>query len=127
MADDTAQKNNKQKRILTGIRPTGQLHIGHYVGALENWVRLQYEYDAYFLIADYQALGDHFHEIDLIRESVLQVTLDWLAVGLDPEKSAFVVQSYVPEHAELAMLLSFITPLGMLERNPTLVVLTRTS
>ena len=107
-------------RILTGIRPTGALHLGHYVGALKNWVRLQDEYECYFLIADYQALGDHFHEIDLIRESVIEVTLDFLAVGLDPEKSTFVVQSYVPEHAELAMLLSFITQLGMLERNPTL-------
>jgi tryptophanyl-tRNA synthetase len=113
-------KNGAKKRILTGIRPTGALHVGHYVGALHNWIELQDEYDCYFLIADYQALGDHFHEIDLIRDSVLQVTLDWLSVGLDPEKSAFVVQSYVPEFAELTMLLSFITPLGMLERNPTL-------
>jgi tryptophanyl-tRNA synthetase len=109
-----------KKRILTGVRPTGALHLGHYVGALHNWVELQDQYECYFLIADYQALGDHFHEIDLIRDSVLQVTLDWLSVGLDPEKSAFVVQSYVPEFAELTMLLSFITPLGMLERNPTL-------
>ena len=107
-------------RILTGIRPTGALHLGHYVGALKNWLDLQDAYECYFLIADYQALGDHFDDIDLIRESVLDVTLDWLAVGLDPEKSAFVVQSYVPEHAELTMLLSFVTPLGMLERNPTL-------
>ena len=107
-------------RILTGIRPTGALHLGHYVGALKNWLDLQNEYECYFLIADYQALGDHFHDINLIRESVLDVTLDWLAVGLDPEKSSFVVQSYVPEHAELTMLLSFVTPLGMLERNPTL-------
>ena len=114
-----ADKNGK-KRILTGIRPTGQLHVGHYVGALENWVRLQYEYDAYFLIADYQALGDHIDDIDLIRDSVLQVGIDWLSVGLDPEESTFVIQSYVPEHAELTMLLSFITALGMLQRNPTL-------
>ncbi|MCH7971847.1 MAG: tryptophan--tRNA ligase [Chloroflexi bacterium] len=109
-----------KKRILTGIRPTGALHVGHYVGALHNWVELQDQYECYFLIADYQALGDHFHDIDLIRDSVLQVTLDWLSVGMDPEKSSFVVQSYVPEFAELSMLLSFITPLGMLERNPTL-------
>ena len=115
-----ASNNGAKKRILTGVRPTGALHVGHYVGALHNWIELQDQYECYFLIADYQALGDHFHEIDLIRDSVLQVTLDWLAVGLDPEKSAFVVQSYVPEFAELAMLLSFITPLGMLERNPTL-------
>jgi tryptophanyl-tRNA synthetase len=113
-------KGATRRRILTGIRPTGALHLGHYVGALDNWLKLQDQYDCYFLIADYQALGDHFHEIDLIRQSVLEVTLDWLAVGLDPKRSAFVIQSYVPEHAELTMLLSFITPLGMLERNPTL-------
>ena len=112
--------NQDKKRILTGIRPTGALHVGHSVGALHNWIELQDEYNCYFLIADYQALGDHFHDIDLIRDSVLQVTLDWLSVGLDPEKSSFVIQSYVPEFAELTMLLSFITPLGMLERNPTL-------
>ena len=115
-----AETGPARKRILTGIRPTGALHLGHYVGALENWLRLQDQYECFFLIADYQALGDHFHEIDLIRESVTDVALDWLAVGLDPERSAFVIQSYVPEHAELTMLLSFITPLGMLERNPTL-------
>ena len=115
-----AENEGEKKRILTGVRPTGALHVGHYIGAIHNWIELQDKYECYFLIADYQALGDHFHEIDLIRDSVLQVTLDWLSVGLDPEKSAFVIQSYVPEHAELTMLLSFITPLGMLERNPTL-------
>ena len=109
-----------KKRILTGIRPTGALHLGHYVGALHNWISLQDEYDCNFLIADYQALSDHFHETHMIKNSVIDVTLDWLSVGLDPEKSNFVIQSYVPEHAELSMLLSFITPLGMLERNPTL-------
>ena len=109
-----------KKRILTGIRPTGALHLGHYVGALQNWVRLQDEYDCFFLIADYQALGDHLDDIPAIRRSVLDVGMDWLSVGLDPERSTFVVQSYVPEHAELAMLLSMLTPLGMLERNPTL-------
>ena len=109
-----------KKRILTGIRPTGALHLGHYAGALENWVRLQEEYDCFFLIADYQALGDHLDDIEGIRRSVQDVALDWLAVGMDPVKSTFVVQSYVPEHAELAMLLSMLTPLGMLERNPTL-------
>lgn len=111
---------NQKKRILTGIRPTGALHLGHYVGALKNWLELQDKYDCYFLIADYQALGDHLHDIELIRESVLEVALDWMAIGLDPHKSSFVIQSYVPEFAELSMLLSFITPIGMLERNPTL-------
>ena len=81
-----------RKRILTGIRPTGALHLGHYVGALENWVRLQGEYDCFFLIADYQALGDHLDDIDGIRRSVIEVTLDWLAVGLDPQRSTFVAR-----------------------------------
>ena len=112
--------STQKKRILTGIRPTGALHLGHYVGALKNWIDLQNQFECYFLIADYQALGDHFNDIDLIRDSVLDVTLDWMAVGLDPDKSSFVIQSYVPEFAELSMLLSFITPIGMLERNPTL-------
>lgn len=112
-------ENNKE-RILTGMRPTGPLHLGHYVGALENWVKLQHQYDSYFLIADYQALGDHIDEIKRIRNSVIDVALDWLSVGLDPEKTTFVVQSYVPEHAELSMLLSMITPLGSIQRNPTL-------
>lgn len=114
-----ADKNEK-KRILTGIRPTGALHLGHYSGALENWLRLQEEYDCFFLIADYQALSDHIDDIDGIRSSVIEVALDWLAVGLDPKESAFVIQSYVPEHAELTMLLNMITPLGRLQRNPTL-------
>lgn len=109
-----------KERILTGMRPTGELHLGHHVGALENWVRLQNEYDCYFLIADYQAFGDYADNISKIRDSVIQVAMDWLSVGLDPEKTTFVVQSYVPEHAELAMLLSMITPLGMINRNPTL-------
>jgi len=116
---DNPGKTNK-KRILTGIRPTGALHLGHYVGALENWVRLQKEYDCFFLIADYQALGDHLEEIERIRRSVFEVTLDWLAVGLDPEISTFLIQSAVPEHAELTMLLSMLVSIPRLERNPTL-------
>ena len=110
----------ERKRILTGIRPTGALHLGHYVGALESWLRLQREYECFFLIADYQALGDHADDVDGIRQSVIEVAMDWLAVGLDPKDSAFVIQSYVPEHAELTMLLSMITPLARLQRNPTL-------
>ena len=110
----------QRKRILTGIRPTGPLHLGHYVGALENWLRLQREYECFFLIADYQALGDHMDDIERIRTSVLEVTLDWLAVGLDPTSATFEVQSYVPEHAELHMLLSMVLPLSWLQRNPTL-------
>jgi tryptophanyl-tRNA synthetase len=108
-----------RKRILTGIRPTGPLHLGHYAGALENWMRLQGTYDCYFLIADYQ-VSDYADDIARVRESVWEVALDWLAVGLDPEKSAFVIESLIPEHAELMVWLSWFLPLGMLQRNPTL-------
>jgi tryptophanyl-tRNA synthetase len=108
------------QRILTGMRPTGPLHLGHYVGALENWLRLQREYECYFLIADYQAFSDHIDEIERIRRSVYDVAIDWMAVGLDPDNSAFVVQSYVPEHAELTMYFSMLTPKSWLDRNPTL-------
>jgi tryptophanyl-tRNA synthetase len=108
-----------RKRILTGIRPTGPLHLGHYAGALENWVRLQHEYDCHFLIADYQ-VSDYADDIGRVRDAVWEVALDWLAVGLDPERSAFVIESLVPEHAELTLWLSWFLPLGMLQRNPTL-------
>ena len=107
------------KRILTGIRPTGPLHLGHYAGALENWVRLQHEYDCHFLIADYQ-VSDYADDIPRVRDAVWEVALDWLAVGLDPERSAFVIESLVPENAELTLWLSWFLPLGMLQRNPTL-------
>ena len=96
------------------------MHLGHYVGALANWLKLQSKYECQFLIADYQALTDNFDDPKLVRRSVTEVALDWLAVGLDPERASYVVQSAIPEHAELFTLLSFITPLGMLERNPTL-------
>ena len=108
-----------KKRILTGIRPTGSLHLGHYAGALENWLRLQDEYDCFFLIADYQ-VSDKADDIDSIREAVREIALDWLAVGLDPERSHFVIESLIPEHAELTLWLSWWLPLGMLQRNPTL-------
>ena len=112
--------DNRRKRILTGMRPTGMLHLGHYVGALENWINLQQKYDCYFLIADYQALGDYAEDVSRIRNSVVEVALDWLSIGLDPKSTTFVIQSYIPEYAELAMLLSIITPKGMIDRNPTL-------
>jgi tryptophanyl-tRNA synthetase len=108
-----------RKRILTGIRPTGPLHLGHYAGALENWVRLQADYDCYFLIADYQ-VSDHADDLPRVRQAVWEVALDWLAVGLDPERSSFVIESLIPEHAELTLWLSWFLPLGMLQRNPTL-------
>ncbi len=109
----------ERKRILTGIRPTGPLHLGHYGGALENWVRLQEEYHCFFLIADYQA-SDHVDEFENIRGYVLEVATDWLAVGLDPNEHHYVLESLVPEHAELTTWLSWWLPLGRLQRNPTL-------
>jgi tryptophanyl-tRNA synthetase len=98
---------------------TATLHLGHYVGALENWVKLQQTYDCHFLIADYQ-VSDYADDITRVRESVWEVALDWLAVGLDPEQSAFVIESLIPEHTELMVWLSWFLPLGMLQRNPTL-------
>jgi len=111
--------SNDRKRILTGVRPTAALHLGHYAGALENWVRLQTEYECFFLIADYQ-VSDYADDIDLVRASVMEVALDWLAVGLDPERSHYVIESLVPEHAELTVWLSWYVGLGRLQRNPTL-------
>lgn len=110
---------DERKRILTGIRPTGALHLGHYAGALHNWVRLQHEYECFFLIADYQ-VSDYADDIERVRQSVIEVALDWLAVGLDPSASHFVIESLVPENAELTVLLSWFTPLARLQRNPTL-------
>src|SRR3990172_10886378 len=108
-----------RKRILTGVRPPGALHLGHYAGALENWLRLQDEYQCFFLIADYQ-VSDYAEDIDLVREAVFEVACDWLAVGLDPQPSHFTIESLVPEHAELTMWLSWYVPLARLQRNPTL-------
>jgi tryptophanyl-tRNA synthetase len=108
-----------RKRILTGIRPTGPLHLGHYVGALENWRRLQQDYECFFLIADYQ-VSDYADDIPQVRRAVFEVALDWLAVGLDPDRGHFVIESLVPQHAELTILISWFMPLGRLQRNPTL-------
>lgn len=109
----------ERKRILTGIRPTGALHLGHYAGALENWIRLQKEYECFFLIADYQ-VADYADDIDTVRNAVHEIALDWLAVGLDPEGSHFAIESLIPEHAELTLWLSWYIGLGRLQRNPTL-------
>ncbi len=111
--------SEERQRILTGVRPTGPLHLGHYVGALENWVRLQDGYECFFLLADYQ-VADYADRLDAIRSAIIDIALDWLAVGLDPSRSHFVVESQVPEHAELAQWLSWYLPLTRLQRNPTL-------
>lgn len=106
-------------RILSGMRPTGQLHVGHLVGALDNWARLQDEYDCFYCIVDWHALTTHYDTPEIIRESILDNAMDWLAAGLDPKRSTLFVQSRVVEHAELHLLLSMITPLPWLERVPS--------
>jgi tryptophanyl-tRNA synthetase len=108
-----------KKRVLSGMRPTGRLHLGHYFGALSNWVKLQNEYDCFFFVADWHALTTHYEDTSSIAENTLQVATDWLSVGLDPAKSTLFIQSSVLEHAELHVLLSMVTPLSWLERVPT--------
>jgi tryptophanyl-tRNA synthetase len=109
----------KLKRVLSGMRPTGRLHIGHYFGALSNWLKLQEEYECFFFVADWHALTTHYEDTSSVAENTVQVATDWLAVGLDPAKSTLFIQSQVLEHAELHVLLSMITPLSWLERVPT--------
>jgi tryptophanyl-tRNA synthetase len=108
-----------KKRVLSGMRPTGRLHLGHYFGALSNWVKLQNEYDCFYFVADWHALTTHYEDTSSIAENTLQVAIDWLSVGLDPKKSTLFIQSSVLQHAELHVLLSMITPLSWLERVPT--------
>lgn len=105
-------------RILSGMRPTGLLHIGH-LSVLENWVKLQEEYETFYMVADLHALTTSFDETKIIHEKTREMLLDWLSVGLDPEKSTIFVQSHVPQHAELHLILSMITPLSWVERVPT--------
>src|SRR5882757_1105444 len=110
---------SSKKRVLSGMRSTGKLHLGNYVGALENWVRMQEQYECFFFIADWHALTTDYADTSRVKENSLEVALDWLAAGLDPEKSVIFIQSHVPAHAELHLLFSMITPLGWLERVPT--------
>jgi tryptophanyl-tRNA synthetase len=113
---------NQQKsrpRILSGMRPTGKLHLGNLVGALQNWVKLQNEYDSYHFVADWHMLTTDYADPSEVTENTLQMVTDWLAAGLDPNKATFFVQSRLPEHAELHLLFSMITPLSWLERVPT--------
>ncbi|HOX06306.1 MAG TPA: tryptophan--tRNA ligase [Planctomycetota bacterium] len=106
-------------RILSGMRPTGQLHLGHVIGALRNWVELQSAYDCFYFVADHHALMSEYSHPEVIRESTLNNVADWIACGVDPDQATVFVQSHVPEHAELHVVLSAITPLGWLERCPT--------
>ncbi len=109
----------ERPRILTGVRPTGSLHLGHYAGALEQWIAFQEEFESFWLIADYQ-VSDYADDLDRVRDSVFEVALDWLAVGLDPDKGHYVIESLVPQHAELTTWLSWFIGMGRLQRNPTL-------
>ncbi|HEX7637417.1 MAG TPA: tryptophan--tRNA ligase [Burkholderiaceae bacterium] len=106
-------------RVLSGMRPTGALHLGHYHGALKNWVRLQHEYDCFFVVADWHALTTHYQDREVIERNVYDMVVDWLAAGLDPDLCTLFIQSRLPEHAELFTLLAMGTPLGWLERVPS--------
>ncbi len=107
------------QRVLSGMRPTGKLHLGHLHGALENWKALQDRYECFYFVADWHALTTEYKEPQVLKDYIGEMVLDWLAVGLDPDRSVLFVQSWVKEHAELHLLFSMITPLGWLERNPT--------
>ncbi|WP_282450822.1 tryptophan--tRNA ligase [Marinobacter bryozoorum] len=110
---------DSQQRVLSGMRPTGRLHLGHYHGVLKNWVKLQHEFECFFFVADWHALTTTYDDPFHIRENVWEMLIDWLAAGVNPGSATLFVQSHVPEHAELHLLLSMITPLGWLERAPT--------
>jgi len=110
---------SQRKRVLSGMRSTGKLHLGNYVGALQNWVRMQDQYECFFFIADWHALTTDYADTSKVKENSLEVLLDWLAAGLDPDRSTLFIQSHIPLHAELHLLFSMITPLGWLERVPT--------
>jgi tryptophanyl-tRNA synthetase len=109
----------QRKRVLSGMRSTGKLHLGNYVGALQNWVRMQDQYECFFFVADWHALTTDYADTSQVKQNSLEVLLDWLAAGLDPDRCTMFIQSHVPQHAELHLLLSMITPLGWLERVPT--------
>jgi len=111
--------NAQGKRVLSGMRPTGRLHLGHYHGVLKNWIRLQHEYECFFFVADWHALTTEYENSEIIRDSVWDMVVDWLAVGVSPNAANLFIQSHIPEHAELHLLLSMMTPLGWLERVPT--------
>ncbi len=106
-------------RVLSGMRPTGALHLGHYHGVLKNWQRLQHEHECFFFVADWHALTTHYDSPELIEQHTWDMVIDWLAAGIDPSQATLFIQSKVPQHAELHLLLSMITPLGWLERVPT--------
>ena len=108
-----------KKKLLSGMRPTGALHLGHLVGALDNWVKLQEKYDCFYMIADWHALMSEYENPKTLEKSSIEMLADWISCGVDPDKSTIFVQSHVKEHLELEMVLSCITALPLLERNPT--------
>lgn len=110
---------NKQPRVLSGMRPTGKLHLGNLVGALQNWIKLQDQYDSFHFVADWHMLTTEYADTSELQSNILEMVTDWLAVGLDPAKATFFVQSRLPEHAELYLIFGMVTPLGWLERVPT--------
>ncbi len=111
--------NSQNQRVLSGMRPTGLLHLGHYHGVLKNWIELQHSYECFFFVADWHALTTHYEEPSVIAQSSTDMVIDWLAAGVNPGNSTIFIQSRVPEHAELFTLLSMMTPLGWLERVPS--------
>ena len=110
---------DSQQRVLSGMRPTGRLHLGHLHGVLNNWVKLQHEYDCFFFVADWHALTTHYGDPTIFEDNIIDMVIDWLAVGVNPGSAALFVQSKIPEHAELHLLLSMLIPLGWLERVPS--------
>ncbi|MDX2084649.1 MAG: tryptophan--tRNA ligase [Candidatus Melainabacteria bacterium] len=108
------------KVVMSGMRPTGRLHLGHYIGVLKNWVRLQHDYTCYFMVADWHALTTKYNDTASLREHILELAIDWLAAGIDPQKATLYVQSSIPEEAELHLLLSMLTPNKWVETDPTL-------
>jgi tryptophanyl-tRNA synthetase len=114
-----AQPINKRPRVLSGMRPTGKLHLGNLVGALQNWIKLQDKYDSFHFVADWHMLTTEYANTAELQSNIQEMVADWLAVGLDPEKATFFVQSRLPEHAELYLIFGMVTPLGWLERVPT--------
>jgi tryptophanyl-tRNA synthetase len=116
---EESSMSSGKKRVLSGMQPSGILHLGNLLGALENWKRLQEQYESYFCVADWHALSTNYADTGKIREYIREMIINWLAVGLDPEKCTLFIQSRVPEHAVLHLLFSMIVPIPWLERNPT--------
>lgn len=118
-SSETTEDSNKPMRIVSGMRPTGKLHLGHMKGVLENWLQLQHDHHCFFFAADWHALTTDYVYPEIVKQTIWDMLIDWLAIGIDPEKAVVFIQSEVPEHAELHLLFSFMTPLSWLERVPT--------